>query len=322
SSIEDFCHRCDLHSINRKTMESLIKAGAFDSLGDRGTLFNNINDILSLAQRELRHKETGQTTMFDMFGDTASMPIPSLDMKHAPVSDKEMAAWEKEMMGIPFSRKLPDPRQYNPDATYCAEIDAEMDGTNITVIGEVAGITYLTTRKDSKQFIKAVIEDNSGSIEVAVWPRDYEDTRDLWYEGNLLQLDIKVRIKDEEIQLSVNSADFVELKPVQHNEASSSQTLISPAVPEEIPEEEAVPAAHRVIIKMKQTDNEDNDVTRLKKINDIIHDFTGEDEVILKLENGTHIDILSMNHTGYCKELYSRLTEIIDEENVKIETAG
>jgi DNA polymerase III subunit alpha len=321
-SIEDFCHRCDLHSINRKTMESLIKAGAFDSLGDRGTLFNNINDILSLAQRELRHKETGQTTMFDMFGDTASMPIPSLDMKPAPVSDKEKAAWEKEMLGIPFSRKLPDPRQYNPDATYCAEINAEMDGVNITVIGEVAGITYLTTRKDSKQFIKAVIEDNSGTIDVAVWPRDYEDTRDLWYEGNLLQLDIKVRVKDEEIQFSVNSADFLQLKPAKASGVASPQDGVPVAVPEEIPEEEAVPAAHRVIIKMKQTENEDNDITRLKKINDIIHDFTGEDEVILKLENGTHIDILTMNHTGYCQELYSRLTEIIDEENVKIETAG
>jgi len=48
-------------------MESLIKAGALDSLGNRGTLLNNINEILSLAQREQKSRDAGQTTMFDLW---------------------------------------------------------------------------------------------------------------------------------------------------------------------------------------------------------------------------------------------------------------
>ncbi len=318
-SIEDFVHRCDLHSINRRTMESLIKGGGFDSLGDRGTLLHNITDILSLAQREQKMKETGQTTMFDLFGQSASMPMPSLDMEYAAVTDREMAAWEKELLGIPFSRKLADPKEYDPEATYCAEIDNEMDGQDITVIGEVASVTYLTTRKDAKQFVKALIEDNSGSIEIAVWPRDYENTRNLWNEGNLLRLELKVKVKDEEIQLSVNSADFLQMKPIKREKPVTNGNGKETPVDEEVPEEEIAPAARRLIIEMKQTEDPEEDVARLQKMNELFKEYNGDDEVILRIENGTHIDILAFNPTGYCDELRTKLIEIIDRDNVRVE---
>ncbi|MFC2010806.1 DNA polymerase III subunit alpha, partial [Chloroflexota bacterium] len=75
-SVEDLCRRCDLHGMNKRVMESLTKAGALDSFGDRGTLLHNINSILSLAQREQRLRETGQTTMFDLWGETIPLPMP------------------------------------------------------------------------------------------------------------------------------------------------------------------------------------------------------------------------------------------------------
>ena len=93
-SIEDFCRRCDLRGMNKRVMESLIKAGVFDSLGDRGTLLHNLNSVLSLAQREQRLRETGQTTMFDLWGKTAPMPMPSLEMETVELSVKEKLTWE------------------------------------------------------------------------------------------------------------------------------------------------------------------------------------------------------------------------------------
>ena len=74
-SIEDLCRRCDLRNMNRRVMESLIKAGALDCLGNRGTLLNNVNEILSLAQREQKYREAGQTTMFDLWGKEVPVPV-------------------------------------------------------------------------------------------------------------------------------------------------------------------------------------------------------------------------------------------------------
>ncbi len=70
-SVEDLCRRSELQAVNRRVMESLIKVGAFDKLEERGTLLNSLGRILSLAQREQRLRETGQSTMFDMFGESS-----------------------------------------------------------------------------------------------------------------------------------------------------------------------------------------------------------------------------------------------------------
>ncbi|MFH1032069.1 MAG: DNA polymerase III subunit alpha, partial [Chloroflexota bacterium] len=80
-SIEDFCRRCDLSGVNKRVMESLIKAGALDSLGNRGAFLHNLNALLSLAQNEQRLRETGQSTMFDLWGTTVQTPLPALDLQ-------------------------------------------------------------------------------------------------------------------------------------------------------------------------------------------------------------------------------------------------
>ncbi|GAG34138.1 unnamed protein product, partial [marine sediment metagenome] len=65
TSIEDFCRRISLKNLNRRALESLIKAGALDALGERGTILANLDRLISLAQREQRLRESGQATMFD-----------------------------------------------------------------------------------------------------------------------------------------------------------------------------------------------------------------------------------------------------------------
>ena len=66
----------------------------------RGTLLANLDRIVSLAQRELKLKETGQSTMFDMFGDSVATPLPSLELVDAEVSKAEMLSWERELLEI------------------------------------------------------------------------------------------------------------------------------------------------------------------------------------------------------------------------------
>jgi len=248
--------------------------------------------------------------------------MPGLELEYSSVTDRETAVWEKELMGIAFSRKLPDPREYDLEAVYCAEIDAGMDGETVTVIGEVASVTYLTTRKDSRQFVKAMVEDNSGAVEIAVWPRDYEKTTDLWYEGNLLRLELKARLREGEVQLSVETADFLQMKPVLPKPVEISPKEGAPDPVDEIPEEEAVTVGRTVYIEMKQTEDEEGDLVLLNQVRDIVNEYTGEDAVILRVENGTHIDVLRLASTGCCDELRTRLSKVVGVDRVRVETAG
>ena len=98
SSIEDLCRRFDFRGINRKVTESLIKAGALDELGKREALLKHIDGIILLAQRERKRKDSGQTTMFDLWEDLPSLDVGSED---APLEDK--IVWEKDLLGVSFS---------------------------------------------------------------------------------------------------------------------------------------------------------------------------------------------------------------------------
>jgi len=325
-SIEDFCRRCDLSGTNKRAMESLIKVGVMDKLGERGTLLHNLNNILGLAQREQRLRDTGQSTMFDLWGETTALPMPSLEMEEAVVSDREKAGWEKELMGVPFSRKLLDPTKINPDVTLCGTIDNEMNGDNVTVVGEISSVIQLFTRKDAKQFVKATIEDISGGVEATVWPRVYDDTRELWEEGNVLQLEGTVRVRDDDVQLSINKASSYRLPEVPVEEAPTVPTLETPPVEEvtiridETPPEPEPARTCRLVISLTQTSDAEGDLTRLQKIGEIVRDFSGEDEVILHIKSNGDVKRLQLASTGYCDELHKRLVGLVGEEGIKVDS--
>jgi len=183
-SIEDLCRRCDLQAVNRRVMESLIKAGAFDVLDNRGTLLNSVGRILALAQREQHLRATGQSTMFDLFGETAPVPLPQLDLAPAGASDREKAYWEKELTGVSFSEKPFSPvfsaRQAN--AVFCGNIDVELDKHVVVTAGRVIMARYSFTRKN-ESFAIATLEDVSGQVEVIAWPQVYSQTEEYWKEG-------------------------------------------------------------------------------------------------------------------------------------------
>lgn len=258
--------------------------------------------------------------MFDLWGETTALPMPSLELEPAGVSDREKASWEKELLGVPFSKKLFDPSKSNPSVTLCGTIDTEMNGENVTVICEVASVAHLFTRKDGKPFIKATVEDISGSVEAMVWSNAYENTRELWQEGNLLQLGATIRIRDDSAQLNVNTAESYQPAAVQTEEVATLATEEAPQTVEEPPPEPVMTNNYRLVISMAQTSDEESDIARLRRLNEIIKGFSGKDEVILCIENGDKVERLRLANTGYCPELHQRLVELLGEEKLRLDT--
>ena len=319
-SIEDLCRRCDLQTANRRVMESLIKAGVMDSLESRGTLLNSVSRILSLAQREQRLRETGQSAMFDLWGETKSVPLPQLDMAPAGTSDREKAYWEKELMGVSFSEKPFSPEfsgKYG-NAVFCGNIDAELDKQVIITAGRVISARYSFTKKN-ESFAIVVLDDVSGQVEVIAWPQVYSQTEEFWKEGNELVVQGKVRAREDEVSVICDRVNYYEplmegkeptAPPKSTAEAKPEKAIIAPPVEK-----------HRLIININQTTDEDGDITRLSKILAVLKTFPGGDEVRLNVVNSGASILLKLPNiqTGYCPQLKEQLADLLGADGLKVE---
>lgn len=327
-SMEDMCRRGSLAGVNRRVLESLIKAGAFDCLEKRGTLLNGVTRILSLAQREQKLKETGQSTMFDMFGETTSVPLPELEMENVETSDREKAYWEKELLGVSFSEKpfIPVFSVKEANAVFCGNINADLDKQSIITAGRIVSVRYQLTKK-GEPFAIATLEDVSGHIEVIAWPRTYAQNEELWKEGNEIIVWGKVRVREDEVSITADNADYYEPPVVETSgaenfapKAADKPNSQSPIiVTNNVSVEQA--RRRRLTIIIRQTKDEQGDIARLEKIMALLREYQGKDEVRLNILNGGAPIPLKMPnvHTGYSPELKKRLTELVGEEGLSVE---
>jgi DNA polymerase III subunit alpha len=177
-SFSDFCDRVPASVTNKKTMESLIKAGAFDSIeSDRGKLLGTYDSIVATAQRRRRDREAGQGTLF---GDEPGADDPSDGMGTLEVPEvprRDMLAFEKEMLGVYVSdHPLSDVKEliYAHADTEIAQISPEMDRTATTVGGLISRLEK-RYNKQGKAWASFTLEDFSGSAEVLVFYHKYEE---------------------------------------------------------------------------------------------------------------------------------------------------
>ena len=302
-SIEDFCRRADLRAINKRTLESLIKVGALDSLGGRGALLASVDRIMSLSHNEQRLKESGQSTMFDLWGESVPLPMPALELEGNDAPIKEKLVWEKELLGTyllehPFSRAASKLAPYI--TAFCGQIDEEMVEQDVVTAGIVTSIRQLYT-KEGRPFASAILEDLDGKVEVTAWPEVYEATKELWTEGNILLVEGRVRVRGERVQLGCDT-----VRQYQLEEST----------------EEAVPShIRRLIISIVQTANEEDDIAKLHHVVDALNDFPGDDEIWLRVDKGDEIVSLEFPHmtTGYCPELHQRLTSLVEEVDLVVD---
>jgi DNA polymerase-3 subunit alpha len=263
---------------------------------------------MALAQREQRLRETGQSTMFDLWGKTMPTPMPSLDLEPAEIPLKEKLAGERELTGVylsehPFTAFAA--KVAAESTTLCGHIDAELVGQVVIVAGMVASVHQSFT-KDRRPFASVVLEDLDGRVEVMVWPKVYASTRDLWQEGNILLVEGKVRLRDDRVQLSCETV-------------RRYQPEAPPAVVEEPPVK-----SRRLVISISQTSDEASDVAYLHKLIEALRDFPGDDEVNLCVTNEERVFNLKLSNINinYCPELHQRLVVLVGEGGLRVESNG
>jgi len=299
-SIEDFCYQTDLRNINKKVLESLIKVGAFDSLGSRKTLLESLNKIISLAQAKQRAKESGQVSMFDAWGTSSPAPRIGYEQAEEEISPKQKLIWERELLGVYFSQPLDflarEPS--SPGTVSCGEINRDMVDETVTVTGMVVSVRQAHTR-DNRPFVVASLEDLDASVEVIAWPRLYESTQGIWQEGNILTIKGLVKVRNGEMQLNCQEA------------------MLLPVRQEVLKE----PQRRHVMIDINQSGDAEKDIERLHKIMNILKSYPGQDRVSLAVVSDDEVINLEIPETtvNYCPELAGELSEIVGESNFRLE---
>jgi len=318
STIEDFCKRVGSSVTNRRVMESLIKVGAFDSVCERGTLLYNLDRIMDMVQSQQQIRDSGQSTLFDLWGDNLT-PIPSpLELSSSVVSVKEKLAWEKELAGVYLSEHPFSPyvtRAAEDGTVLCGQIDSEMVGQVVCIAGMVSSVHTMVTR-DGHTSVSAMIEDLDGRVEVMVWSRVFSQTKELWAEGNILFIEGKVRERAEMPQVVCDKAHIYDLEKKKKLEETASIPRVTSGNGSSGQLER-----NRVTLLLRQTDNENADAALLHAVVAVLREFPGEDEVILVISDGNKSFRMRMAQirVAFGEALHQRLSGMIGEGAIQAE---
>jgi DNA polymerase-3 subunit alpha len=219
-SLEDFCARLDSRIANRKLLESLIKAGAFDFLGrDRAEVFSCIDDAVLASAAAQRDRTAGQVSLFD----EATAPTGSRKRHVTSWTEHEKLSYEKELLGFYVSGHPLDAytgifaaKNYRSIASLRALDDRAL----FKIAGAIVQVEKKFTRKEGKPFAVIWIEDRADLLEVVIWNEVYLQTAAALVVGRVIEIKATLDKRDE-IPRAV-AQDIRTLSPEKSNGATVS----------------------------------------------------------------------------------------------------
>ncbi len=241
-TLDAYLERVDAKLLNKRALECLVKAGAFDELAERAALLASLDRLCEHAQKQQQSRLAGQFSLFDILGADQKNELEGVHLDKVPeATQQQKLSWEKELLGIYLSEH-PFARVAEALGTLltCSivQLNAEFSGREVIIGGLVTGMRTLNT-KDGRQFLAAEIEDLTGSVEVTVWPETYEQTRELWVAGNIIVAAVRVRENNDRVQMAVQR--------VQHFD---SETFDPQAL---LPDGNAQPSANREYFRQRNS---------------------------------------------------------------------
>lgn len=302
TSMEDFVERMSNKEVNKRTLENFIKSGALDSMpGNRRQKTMIAPEMLDQKNKERKNALSGQMSLFDFAGEEEKQQY-QITMPDVPEFPKEeLLAFEKDILGIYISghpmEEYVDIWEKNITArTTDFIVDEENeeakvpDGARVTIGGMITGKVVKTT-KTNKMMAFITVEDLVGSVEVLVFPKDYEAKRNLLVEETKVFIQGRASIGDEPV----------------------GKLICENVIPfESLPKE----------LWLKFADKSEYDA-RQQQMFDALRMTEGSDSVIIYLEQERAKKVLPANwNVKIQKPLIQSLSEIIGENNVKVVEKG
>jgi len=195
-NLSDFLSRVQDKDLNKKSLESLIKAGAMDEMGERGRMLANLDKMLLYHKEKMKMKDSMQSGLF-------KVEEQELNLDSAPpVDENQRLSWEKELLGLYVSgHPLNEHREdLEKLTTSLASMSLRDDGKDVRVGGVVGQMKKIYTKKGDPMLF-AEIEDWQGKVEIVVFPRVFKKTEDFWEVGNKVVVDGRLNSKDDSLKV-------------------------------------------------------------------------------------------------------------------------
>lgn len=232
-SVCDFAKRVSGSKFNKKSWESAIKTGCFDSFGDRSDLLYNLEKIQAYGNKMQKDASNGQTDLFGAMG--ATVEIPEVEITPAPTkySDKEQLMWERDLMGLYISAHPLDKYEayFQEQTMPISEIKPNIDGATVIVGGIITNVRSLVTKSGSKMaFVK--IEDKISEIEVIVFPKTFEQVGAKLVQDAVVKVTGRVNATDrdgnkiDEAKINAEQIDVITDEELQSYESTGVQLKV------------------------------------------------------------------------------------------------
>lgn len=317
-SFTDFCERMQGEAVNKKCIESLIKAGAFDEFEQtRSTLLASFETIIDTINDTSKKTMQGQVTMFDL-GKTEDEKIESMKYKFTTLKEfdeKELLSMEKEMLGIYISghplEKLRNSIEKVATINTLQMIqmneqnDLSKDGKQVKYIGIINSIKKKYTKKNTLMaFI--TVEDLYGSTEIIVFDSCYSKAQNILLEENVVLVEGRLSIReDDDVKIVANNITEFNENSVQQSNNYNKPNLNNVGTDDPV-------RPKMVTINITNLTEEQK-----AKLRGAIKFFTGDkNNIAISVKNGDKI--LPCGAIYLTTEILEQFKEIVGEENIEM----
>lgn len=327
ANLEDFLTRVDVRIVNRKALESLAKAGAFDRFDDRSTLLANLDVMTAYAQKLAKQALSGQTDLFGSLTETSTAkPSLTLQTPTTVYNDRDQLLWERELLGLYLSQHPLEAfaALLSEQTVPLKDLTPAHDGRSVTIGGNITAVREITTKNGQKMaFVR--IEDMAGELEIILFPSILQQTLGVWERDRVVIVRGKVSAKDRDgnvgTELKIIADDARE---VTHEQATAYQpTGKKPQTPKPNAKGIKFAAAKvetqqtaRVYIRLVESDNPD----LLLSIKRVIDERQGDSEVVLVLGEEEAKQIVRLPaRIKSDEDCLERLRGLVGTQNVRVQ---
>jgi DNA polymerase-3 subunit alpha len=210
--LADLASRMPIRTFNKKSWEALVKCGALDRFGERNSLLANTEEILGYIRLQQKARTSGQEALFGIEG----APLRLREVPPAPQNEK--LAWEKEYLGLyvsahPLDQHAETLKQYAKPIRDLTELN---DGAPC-IVGGLFSRTQRILTKNGEQMAFCTLEDTTGSVEVLVFPKIYQQIKDRLLPERITLVRGRITTRDNELKII---ADEVKGLPAKNNRPS------------------------------------------------------------------------------------------------------
>jgi DNA polymerase-3 subunit alpha len=208
--IEDFLQRVNSKNLNRKSLESLIKSGAFDNLAERNQLLNNLEKLLEYARETQKNKISGQKGLFENTKSENNNNNKISMSPSKPATNFERLSWEKELLGLYVtSHPLESFKKVLEQRTFSlAKITDSLTNQRIRVGGIISSIKKIITKTGKLMFFLK-LEDLTDKKEVVVFPSIVAKNPTVFVENKIILISGKVDNRDDVVKIIAEDVEEI-----------------------------------------------------------------------------------------------------------------